>query len=113
MDQALHHYPFEHMDIIRTLPDDHWFVRRYRQLSRMPTRAELQLQVPPFGLLHDDDYHEEMHLRAFLGRRIARRVAAGQIEAMAPQSKHRYHHMLKECTFKTRVLTRMLFLFRL
>lgn len=72
---ALRFYPWDHLDVVRTLPDSRWFAQRYRYLSRTPTRAELLDANPPFGLLHDAVYDEEMQLQAFLQLRTARRAA--------------------------------------
>jgi hypothetical protein len=113
MDRALQFYPFEHLNIVRSLPDNHWFVRQYRQLSRVPTAAELLLPHPPFGLLHDEDYEEEMQLIRFLDRRTARRMAALQAPVRAPASKHHTHHLSMHTPFCAAVLTRTLPLSRL
>lgn len=50
MDAALRFYPFEYLDILRAMPQDHWFMRGYHQLSRTDTREELLMRHPPFWL---------------------------------------------------------------
>lgn len=65
MQAALQFYPWNHLDIVRMLPREHWFHRGYHSLSRTPTRDELLMRYPPFGLLHDEDWHEEMQLLTF------------------------------------------------
>jgi hypothetical protein len=88
MDRALRFYPFDHLDLIRAMPDHHWFIRGFHLLRRMPTREELQMPWPPFGLLHDEDYEEEMQLQMFLDRRMARRAAHERMRAFTLLSKH-------------------------
>jgi hypothetical protein len=75
MEGALRIYPWDNLDLIRVLPREHWFHRGYHFLSRTPTRHELLMRFPPFGLLHDDDWQEEMALLNFLNRRRLRRQA--------------------------------------
>jgi hypothetical protein len=72
----LRHYPWDHLDVVRAMPSNHWFYRGYTRLSRTPNREELQLPQPPFGLIRDEDFYEEMQLHEFLQRRVARREAA-------------------------------------
>jgi hypothetical protein len=75
MDPRFVFYPWDCQDIIRTMTNNHWFIRGYHLLSRRPTRAELLMPHPPFGLIRDADYWEEIHLEEFLRRRQARRAA--------------------------------------
>ncbi|GHJ83763.1 hypothetical protein NliqN6_0165 [Naganishia liquefaciens] len=75
LQEALRFYPWDHLDVVRVLPESHWFIQKFAYLSRTPTRAELLKPTAPFGLLHDADYDEEMQLQAFLQKRTARRAA--------------------------------------
>lgn len=88
MDAALRFYSFEHLDIFRTLPPDHWFMRGYHQLSRTPTREDLFMRHPPFGLVRDEDYEEEMELQSFLAKRMLRREAEAARNVVTAPRKH-------------------------
>jgi hypothetical protein len=88
MDAAIQFYPFNCLDLIRLMSRDHWFVRGYNLLSRRPTRAELLMVHPPFGLIHDEDWEEEMQLREFLARRMDRRRAQAAVNVVSvPQGE--------------------------
>jgi hypothetical protein len=49
---------------------------------------------PPFGLLHDEDYEEEMRLVEFLRRRRARRAAQAAIPIIRVPCKHSSYPLL-------------------
>lgn len=91
MNRALRFYPWESLDIVRYLPPGHWFHRGYHFLSRTPTDAELLMRYPPFGLLHDEDWQEEMTLLTFLQRRRVRRAA---LTALPPLPFNRGMHLM-------------------
>ncbi|KAJ9113809.1 hypothetical protein QFC19_000002 [Naganishia cerealis] len=51
---VLQHYPFDNVDLLATLPAEHWFNQHFLLLTRTPYRHELFSAEPPRGLLRRD-----------------------------------------------------------
>jgi hypothetical protein len=95
MDARLRFYPWDLLDVVRALPDDHWFYRGFHNLARTPTREELLMRHPPFGLVRDEDYEEEMDLQSFLAKRMLRREAQMAQNVMPFHRKHLFAQILE------------------
>jgi hypothetical protein len=60
------HFPNEHLNVVRGLPNGHWFFNAFDRLQRTPEPEEILAQEPAHGLVR----LTEGELRAMVGQAI-------------------------------------------